>query len=218
MKYSFETTEAETLAMIGVMDRIVTQMMAILHAKVSGHTVGATAPVAPEPAEPALKQEVKFTAPPKAAPAKKEEAHPYADMDFSAYYDIPEEYKNIKPPVWHPDTHGDGMRLFDELTSLWKHNLGVEGAEQPDRATIMREYANHPKVLVLLGHVAEVGGLTHAVAQHVNHHRLADFPEFSEDEKALVNLIATNMCQVASILFPDLAQMYEHRDIFKERK
>ena len=52
--------------------------------------------------------------------------------------------------------------------------------------------------------VAEKGGLTHAVH------------EFVED-KQMARAVATNIAQVASILFPDLTDLLEHFDPFEEK-
>lgn len=234
MKYTYETTEGETKLILEFIGSVTGQ---ILNALQDLRPHNAPPPVASDdaPGEGAPEKEsgsslkdriqygeVEYGSKRKASnnaaslhsdtPA----ANPYADMDFSNYTDMPDEYKNIKPPIWIPDTNGHGFAEFDKLVHEWSVNLGVEGADQPDRPTLMRECANHPKVLAMLGHVAETGGLAHAVALYVND--TAKLADFTAEEKARVNLIATTMCQVSSILFPDLAQMYEHRDIFKERK
>ncbi len=234
MKYTYETTEAETKIILDFIGSVTGQ---ILNAVQELRRHSEAPPVANSStasehttegvSTPSLKDriqygEVEYGSKRKASNnaadfhSDKPSANPYADMDFSNYTDMPEEYKNIKPPIWLPDTTGQGCALFDQLVRAWEVNLGVADSDQPDRATLMREFANHARVLVLLGHVAESGGLTHAVALYVND--TAKLTDFTEAEKARVNLIATTMCQVSSILFPDLAQMYEHRDIFKERK
>ena len=222
MKYTFESTEAETLAYIGVFERTLGRVIDMVGARLADTTSPSITADESENKHRVKYGEVQIKHKPTPAEfsaalhSDTPAANPYADMDFSNYTDMPDEYKKIKPPIWIPDTNGHGVAEFDKLVHEWSVNLGVEGADQPDRPTLMRECANHPKVLAMLGHVAETGGLAHAVALYVND--TAKLADFTAEEKARVNLIATTMCQVSSILFPDLAQMYEHRDIFKERK
>ncbi len=224
MKYTYETTEGETkliLAFIeSVTDKLINAALEIKNRSVHSTAASDLSPSEGQ-AEPALKERIKYGEVQYGAKSPRVETIPsdaeYADMDFSNYQDIPEEYKNIKPPIWLPDTKKVGSVAFQSFLRDWEVNLGIEGAEQPDRPTLMRELANHPKVLYIIGHIAECGGLTYAVAREV----VGSWPlptVVSEEAKTRVNLIATTMCQVSSILFPDMAQMYEHRDIFKERK
>jgi hypothetical protein len=87
----------------------------------------------------------------------------------------------------------------------------VEGADQPDRAEAMRALANSPRSFKVLAYVQAQGGLTHAV------NALAPYlTEMDEDVyKKLVLDVAGNMTQVASLLFPDLSDLYEFKDIFR---
>jgi hypothetical protein len=89
----------------------------------------------------------------------------------------------------------------------------VEGAEQPDRAEAMRSLANGPKSFAVLAYVQSVGGLTHAVNQ--SSYFTPDEFKNEEGRRKLVLEFAGNMTQVSSILFPDLSDLYEYRDIFK---
>lgn len=111
---------------------------------------------------------------------------------------------------------GRGMMAVDHLVDLWRTNFGVEGAEQPDRAEAMRSLANSPKSFAVLAYVQSVGGLTHAVNK--SSYFSPDGWKSEEERRKLVLDFAGNMTQVASILFPDLSDLYEYRDIFKKRE
>ena len=104
-----------------------------------------------------------------------------------------------------------GRKAFEKLLRLWLKNFGVEGADQPDRAEAMRALANSPRSFKVLAYVQAQGGLTHAV------NALAPYlTEMDEDVyKKLVLDVAGNMTQVASLLFPDLSDLYEFKDIFR---
>ena len=107
-----------------------------------------------------------------------------------------------------------GMVAFDHLVDAWRTNFGVEGAEQPDRAEAMRTLANSSKSFAVLAYVQSVGGLTHAVNK-ASYFMPGGF-HTEEERRRLVLDFAGNMTQVASILFPDLSDLYEYKDIFKQ--
>jgi len=104
-----------------------------------------------------------------------------------------------------------GRKAFEKLLRLWLKNFGVEGADQPDRAEAMRALANSPRSFKVLAYVQAQGGLTNAV------NALAPYlTEMDEDAyKKLVLDVAGNMTQVSSLLFPDLSDLYEFKDIFR---
>ncbi len=105
-----------------------------------------------------------------------------------------------------------GRKAFEKLLRLWLLNFGVVDAEQPDRAEAMRALANSPRSFKVLTYVKAQGGLTHAV------HALAPYIVQTEDFEAYKKVVldvAGNMTQVSSILFPDLSDLYEFKDIFR---
>lgn len=104
-----------------------------------------------------------------------------------------------------------GKTAFDKLVRLWVKGFGVEGAEQPDRAEAMRSLANSQKSFLVLAYVKDAGGVTWAV----NASDVAEIRALPEaEQQRLVTDLAGNITQVASILFPDLSDLYEYKDIF----
>jgi hypothetical protein len=101
-----------------------------------------------------------------------------------------------------------GRIAFEKLVNVWLTNFGVENAEQPDRAEAMRSLANSQKSFAVLAYVRAAGGLSWAVN--------AAFPSVEPEtaRRDLVLTVAANLTQVASILFPDLSDLYEYKDIF----
>jgi hypothetical protein len=103
-----------------------------------------------------------------------------------------------------------GRKAFQSLVNLWLTGFGDTEAEQPDRAEAMRALANGRKSYAVLTYVKDVGGLTHAVND-----ALADWEGEESRRREIVTLVAGNVTQVASILFPDLSELYEHKNIFR---
>ena len=104
-----------------------------------------------------------------------------------------------------------GRRAFDKLVRLWAQGFGVEGAEQPDRGEAMRTLANSPKAFLVLAYVRAAGGLTWAVN---GSEEVAILCLSGEERERVVIDLAGNITQVASILFPDLSDLYEYKNIF----
>ena len=107
-----------------------------------------------------------------------------------------------------------GREILAALVSEWGRNLGQEGTEQPDRGALLREVATGRSAGAVLEFVSSVGGLTHGIDAVI-----ASWPweRTEEDRRALVWDITGNIVQVASLLFPDLAEQYEHRNIYQDR-
>jgi len=102
-----------------------------------------------------------------------------------------------------------GKAAFERLIALWLVNFGEEG-EQPDRAEAMRALANGPKAFAVLTYVKASGGLSWAVNAAVT----SIVVDTEKKRQAVVTAVAGNITQVASILFPDLSDLYEFKDIF----
>lgn len=103
-----------------------------------------------------------------------------------------------------------GSEHFYTLVSAWRQGFG-EDVEQPDRQALLREVSTGPAAGDILEFVSSVGGIIRAT-------NLAVLPAewLPEDERRnIVSLVASNITQVASILFPDLAEQYEHRNIYQ---
>ena len=105
-----------------------------------------------------------------------------------------------------------GRKAFEKLLSLWLQNFGNADGPQPDRAEAMRTLANGRNSFRVLAYVKATGGLTYAVNA-----LLPDMlPAMDFDtHRKLVLEVAGNMTQVSSILFPDLSDLYEYKDIFR---
>lgn len=113
------------------------------------------------------------------------------------------------------DLIAQGHQVFCAFTEEWEHNLGVEGAPQPDRAEAMRALSNGPSAGAVMAFLESKGGLLHALDSIIN---LKGGAEGETERRARVNLIGSTMCQISSIFFPDFTAFYEHVDIYRKKK
>jgi hypothetical protein len=105
-----------------------------------------------------------------------------------------------------------GSAHFSDLVIAWRQGFGEVNVEQPPRGDLLRAVSTGPVAGDILEFVSSVGGLLRATDLVI-----APREGLSEDERrALVALVAVNITQVASILFPDLAEQYEHRNIYPQ--
>ena len=105
-----------------------------------------------------------------------------------------------------------GRALLGALVGEWAANFGVEGVEQPDRGSALRNVASGPEAGAVLAYTSFMGGLTRAVDGVIPP---AHWTGLEEARRKLVTDLAINIAQVSSLLFPDLCSMYEHRDIYR---
>lgn len=136
--------------------------------------------------------------------APKEEPLPAADAPVAQAQPVPMGGKML----------AKGRDVFNDLVKLWLVGYKEEGAAQPDRAEAMRSIANGRNSYKVLAYAKAVGGLTHAVNA-----ALEEWSGGTEAERqALVLDLAGNITQVSSILFPDLSDFYEYKNIFQHEE
>ena len=120
--------------------------------------------------------------------------------------------KWARSPEHHREVVTLGRVVLTDMVSRWRVNLGIEEAVQPDRAELMRSLSTGPNSGAVLAYCENEGGLLHAIDSIYT-----DASNGEESRRAMVNLIGSTMCQVGSILFPDIATMYEHVDIYRSK-
>lgn len=220
MKYIIETTPEEQSALYGMVENIVTRLcktavkMEKLRSKRHVHTVHdavaeAKATVFPEDDEEEDNDEVLS----KVIHFDRHERPTGADVGRGDDRGLSPREEVPLPAQTTVDEKKlrSGKNAFDKLVRLWVKGFGIEGAEQPDRAEAMRSLANSQKSFAVLAYVKDAGGVTWAVnaAEVV---AIRALPE--REQQRLVTDLAGNITQVASILFPDLSDLYEYKDIF----
>lgn len=112
-----------------------------------------------------------------------------------------------------------GKAAFDAFVDAWVTGLSFndaatpqDGVEQPDRGSLIRDLANGSNVVNVLAYVGKCGGLTNAIDQAIT------APESAEKtRRSFVQAIAPVICATSSLLFPELSDHYEHRDIYLGR-
>lgn len=110
-----------------------------------------------------------------------------------------------------------GRLAFIRLLGVWDQGFR-ENVPQPDRSRAMADIANGSVAYPVLRVVHDAGGLSHAVAQYLAASHV-DIPAYVAEtygfERRVLSL-TDNLVQVASLIFPDLAALYEHRNIFPD--
>lgn len=230
MKYSLKMTEAEYVATLQMMESIVLPLCkALLQGKDSE-------PVRKEKdVEDNHRQKVRE---PDNDDPRSEPVSEYKVEWHSLDADVPSWLKHEEPPTFEKIGRGPvdtvtvpseapvtpakavrldgknlaaGRKVFNDLVNVWLDGYKQENAPQPDRAEAMRAIANGRNSYKVLTYVKAVGGLTRAV-----NGALEEWSSGTEEERqALVLDIAGNMTQVSSILFPDLSDLYEYKNIFQ---
>jgi hypothetical protein len=204
MKSTIEYTEAEFIALLTFAEKIADRLFAQLDRENRDFTTTYTEP-APTPdidtyvasmTSPMETNEFEFT--------------PHS----SRMKDIPVPADTPIVPKKDGELVARGHQFMAEFIERWEFNLGVEDTEQPDRVELMRELSNGPSAGAVLMYLSEKGGLLHGIDAIVNLRNT----ESETERRARVNLLGTTMCQIGSIFFPDIAQMYEHVDIYRKKK
>lgn len=98
----------------------------------------------------------------------------------------------------------DGHDRFKDFIEEWSEGFGITNAEQPDRAKILNEYMTyHSKNIFKF--IKQYGGLTHAIFV------VQDDSDINDSDDRMHNrLLAENIAQVSSILYPPLSETLEY--------
>lgn len=223
MKYIIETTPEEQSALYGMMENIVTRLcktavkMEKLRSKRHHHTVSQAVASAKDVVLPDDEDDNDDEMVSKVIRFDRHERPTGADVGRGDDRGLSPREEVPLPVETTVDEKKlrSGKSAFDKLVRLWVKGFGVEGAEQPDRAEAMRNLANSQKSFAVLAYVKDAGGVTWAV----NASDVAAIRALPEDEQQrLVTDLAGNITQVASILFPDLSDLYEYKDIFAAQR
>lgn len=96
-----------------------------------------------------------------------------------------------------------GKEILADLINEWEVNFAEEEAEQPDRLQLMHNLGNDGrKSGAVISYCMAVGGLTQAV--HIIREENA-----ADADSDFSRIIAANICQLASLILPPLADLYE---------
>ena len=122
----------------------------------------------------------------------------YSDIQEKARIENETHYqKSIK------DT-GEGMEKFKEFIEAWSEGFGVKDADQPDRAKILNDTMSFYSGSIFK-FIKNCGGLTHAIFGVLDDSDIMDM-----DDRMHNRLLAENIAQVSSILYPPLAETLEY--------
>jgi hypothetical protein len=112
--------------------------------------------------------------------------------------------KNDLKVTKHTESLSNGYETFKNFIDEWNTNFGIEDAEQPDRAKLVTDTMSYHSKDVL-GFIKHSGGLTHSIFVVLPDTDLED-----RDDRMYNRLLAENIAQVSSILYPPLAETLEY--------
>jgi hypothetical protein len=204
MKYTFECSDKEFIAVVGLANNIIHQIVKVSKVKAKAYrSMAGTSRV--------VESEVEKDSDGTQTSAKEATVHPFRvvkpteeeieDATINEPEPLPAEFvkkmKRLKK----------GEKAFCEFIHEWLAGVDLDTMElipdatQPDRDLLLRATANGPGAYPILVFVAECGGLQRAIAKVTNNEDLA------------VRL-ARFIVPPASIAFPDLADQYEYTNPF----
>jgi hypothetical protein len=135
-------------------------------------------------------------------------------------YDLDGKPVNPEAAAFGAERFDKGASAFGAFVDAWIDGLThddkavpLSDVEQPDRGALIRDLANGPNVLNVLAYVGKCGGLTHAIDSMLPASALYHLNE--SERRAFVKAVSTVICATSSLLFPELSDHYEHRDIYK---
>lgn len=111
--------------------------------------------------------------------------------------------KHVNKKVKEQADLSKGETKFVEFMNVWRDNFGVEGSEQPDRATLMTSTMNQYSRYILK-YVKHTGGLTNSILE------LPDLDPTVIEDRLHARLLSENIAQVGSILYPAIAELLEY--------
>ena len=202
MKSTYELTERETLALVDLMkygiDALVRLQLASRHPADFGDEDDGDAPAEDVDGADHF------------VPERDENVHEHpAPEDVLAAYAGDKNARvvmpsSIKPlPAEHPLVR-EGRGAYFKFIDVWQQNFGVEDAEQPDRATLMRT-TTATSAGPILAYLRFKGGLVAGALEF-----FADSAgQVSPENRKRAVEIATNIAQVGSVLAPEFTDMME---------
>ena len=110
----------------------------------------------------------------------------------------------VSPPPPKAEIDDEDIAIFFDFMEVWLTNFNVEGP-QPDRAEELRN-------MTINGHAGKIhrfftahGGMTKSVRAYLIG---TDHPK--KDDRNFAFLVASNMCSVASIIYPPLIDQFDY--------
>jgi hypothetical protein len=217
MKSTIEYSEAEFIALVTLAEKFTDRIFRLVEAEQSlsheyRRSLREEAPLGGSDISPVVADDVDTYVASMTSPMDSNEFG--FNQQSSRMKDIPVPQDTPIVPKKDGELVARGHQIMAEVSERWQVNLGVEDGPQPDRVEMMRELANGPSAGAVLMYLSEKGGLLHGLDPIIN--LLPGETETSR--RARVNVIGSTMCQIGSIFFPDIAQMYEHVDIYRKKK
>lgn len=216
MKYTYETTEAETLAYIGLVERLFSPVMGVLGEMAKNLAVRSSAPEA-EPSfltptsDATLGAEFDASVPP---------GQPAATQQMSSF-GVPIPETKIQPkvdlPTLSPGRREEAWAAFKTFCHAWVQGFEEADGEQPDRRQLMEDLGSGQNVVAVL----VMGYETESLQRLVEKALLESGVEWGGSPESWLNWVdrvAATMVQISHQGFPELAGTYDFTQRWRRQK
>ncbi len=221
MKYTFESTEAETLACIGLIERMFSPIAAVLGEMAKDM---AARPRAAEPEESALASaeapEAFAATTPGAASAPVPASQPAETQRLSSFgVPIPETKAQPKVdlPTLTPEKREAAWASFRAFCHAWVQGFGIADAEQPDRQKLMEELGSGQNVVAVLIMAYEIESLQRLVEKALFEAGV-EWDGSAASWVEWVDQVSATMVQISHQGFPELAGTYDFTQRWRRQK
>lgn len=110
----------------------------------------------------------------------------------------------VEPPPPKAEIDDEDIGIFFDFMEVWLTNFNVEGP-QPDRAEELRNMTIDGRARKIHRFFTAHGGMTKSVQAYLIG---TDHPK--KDDRNFAFLVASNMCSVASIIYPPLIDQFDY--------
>jgi hypothetical protein len=222
MKYSFETTEAETLAYIGLIERVVTPLTAVVAEALATRMARKAEPVE------ASEAPVVATAPeaPKAPEAPVSEVPPvptsYADTPVEmSSFGVPVPQSVVQPkielPTLSPERRAEAWAAFTAFCIEWVQGFEDSTQPQPARPKLMEQLGSGSNVVAVLVMAYEIESLQRLVEKALIEKGVLP-PDNEVEWLDWIDRVSATMVQISHCGFNELAGTYDYTQRWRRKK
>jgi len=213
VKYTYEMTEAETLAYLGLIDRMFTPVMSVLGemAKDMVSRPRAAEPAA-EPAPAPVEAPEAFAATTTVDPDASVPLSQPGETQRLSSFGVPIPETKVQPkvelPTLTPEKREAAWAAFVKFCHAWVQGFEEADAEQPDRRQLMEDLGSGQNVVAVLIMAYEIESLQRLVEKAL-HAAGVEWSGSAVSWLEWVDRVSATMVQISHQGFPELAGTYD---------
>ena len=216
MKYTYETTEAETLAYIGLVERMFGPVVSVLGEMAKDLAMRSSAPEATPSYLTPTSESTRGAELDASVPS----SQPAATQQMSSF-GVPIPETKVQPkvdlPTLAPERRAEAWATFKAFCHAWVQNFEEADGEQPDRRKLMEDLGSGQNVVAVL----VMGYETESLQRLVEKALLESGVEWGGSPESWLNWVdrvAATMVQISHQGFPELAGTYDFTQRWRRQK